>query len=191
MDFKKAETPELPAIDAALSYAVHQGWIRAFRFGRFMALKDLHLEWGKSDLAHVSRSHKKLRDQSFLGVEVIKEPNVAFGIDLESRHSLRLALFKKLDYLRKRFRASDSASPESLLVQWTLREAAFKALHPNNQGLVLSDFTVLGESKVPSDLKIPSSAQMESFLLESKIHQKISAYCIHEGEYLLSYARLL
>jgi hypothetical protein len=117
-------------------------FLKSFRIKVFANQLELKSAWGKTDLSKAVRSHKKIAGLGTLVVEIEKNPGCGLGFDLESLAMLTRPLFVEKRFLQKRFRVSRNLSSPELLQQWILREAAFKALYPNNFGVVLSQFKI-------------------------------------------------
>ncbi|NCN39681.1 hypothetical protein GW916_00370 [bacterium] len=103
-----------------------------------------------------SKSHKEAPDDAFFQVEVESPDDVRTGIDLEFYDASR-PLFKNKDWLERRLKIPEATikalSSEKLLEEWCYREAAFKALYPFNEGIVLSDFIRESEHQLSIEVK--------------------------------------
>lgn len=94
-------------------------------------------------------------DPAFSKSNKVDDKNVEWTVEIESPQGYRSGvdleffvegrpLFQNKDWLERRLKIPSAAvgalSSRELLEEWAYREAAFKALYPHNQGVVLSDF---------------------------------------------------
>ena len=117
-----------------LNDLTRKGWISAYSWHPFR----------RSGLDPAFSKSNKTDDKGDVWqVEVESPQGYRSGIDLEFFVEGR-PLFENKDWLERRLKIPSatlgSLTARQLLEEWAYREAAFKALYPHNQGVVLSDF---------------------------------------------------
>jgi hypothetical protein len=119
-----------------LEKAENDGWIASYRWitGDSWGLLKNKLNGPAAE--GFSRSHKKFTDGQWWAVEVEAHDGTVVGIDLELL--LSRPILDKPDWITRRLALSKAGTPQKIIEEWSSREAAFKALAPDNSKLLLS-----------------------------------------------------
>jgi hypothetical protein len=121
---------ELINIDLSPIENFLDGWVEQGRANSFLceadkSLEDLKKRLGGSSQPGMSRTHKKIRDDLFVGVAVFFPQHCPLGVDLEV---FKNRSAEKISSLAEKLGLSGSLTEEELLEEWTAREAAFKVV---------------------------------------------------------------
>ena len=122
-----------------LEKAENDAWIAGYKW--FSADTFAHLRQkmgGPKTAANISRTHKRSTDGLWWAVEVEAFDGTQVGVDLEAYISR--PLLNEPAWITERLGISKSTTPQKILEEWSCREAAFKALAPQNAGVLMSHF---------------------------------------------------
>jgi len=135
---------------------IQKGWLKTFAWLGSKPKKGLELS--------ASRSHKNDEHRKQWLIEIESASGFRSGVDLEYLVEGR-PLFQNPDWLQRRFKIPSATlralSATELLEEWSYREAAFKALYPYNEGVLLSDF----QRPSPSEMIFQGGAEELRFSL--------------------------
>lgn len=118
-----------------------------------------------------SKSHKENPEGELVQIEVESADSFRTGVDLEYFIPDR-PLFQNPDWLERKMKIPESTirslTKEELMEEWAYREAAFKALYPHNQGVVLSDFVRSGKHQLAIEKDIEGKSERFVFDLRGE-----------------------
>lgn len=122
-----------------LDKAESDGWIAGYKWvcsEHFGQLRDKL--GGIGPVEEKSRSHKKGTDGLWWGVEVEAHYGTSVGVDLE--FLMQRPILDDPTWITTRLGIARNTQPKNILEEWSSRESAFKALAPNNQKILISQF---------------------------------------------------
>jgi hypothetical protein len=126
-----------------LERAVRDGWIKSAQWRWLPEGSNPNRDIERAERLKGSRTHKKAADSTYWILDV---EGRGVGVDLE-----RLRPESGADRLAgavKRLGLPSGTSSEGALEAFSAREAAFKALYPDNEGLLVSDFRSAGPGRL-------------------------------------------
>jgi hypothetical protein len=121
-----------------LERAEQDAWIASYKWFVAETFGFLKIKMGKLPGENYSRSHKRGTDGLWYGVEVEAHEGTGIGVDLELLVSR--PILDDPSWITTRLNMPRTSSPQKILEEWSAREAAFKSLAPNNQGVLVSHF---------------------------------------------------
>lgn len=119
-----------------LERAEDDGWIASFKWIGAETWPALKEKLGGPAVAGISRTHKKALDGNWWALEVEAHEGTAVGVDLELL--FERPILEKPDWIVRRLGMAKAAEPKKIIEEWSAREAAFKALAPDNEKILLS-----------------------------------------------------
>jgi hypothetical protein len=120
-----------------LERAEQDAWIASYKWVSADSFLQLREKLGRVKEGW-SRSHKRSTDGTWWALEVEGHEGTVVGVDLEILISR--PLLTDPEWITTRLNIARSSTPQKILEEWASREAAFKALAPNNAGVLLSHF---------------------------------------------------
>ena len=126
------------SMKAFLEKAENDGWIAGYKWfdGDTFGLLKQKLKGPCKE--SFSRTHKKGTDGHWWALEVEAHFGTAVGVDLEILISR--PILDRPHWITQRLGLGRTSGPKAILEEWSMREAAFKAIRPDNEGLVVSQF---------------------------------------------------
>lgn len=121
-----------------LNRAEEDGWIAAYRWTKAETFGLLKIKLGGPVKEGWSRTHKKGTDGFWYALEIEAHYGTAVGIDLELL--MPRPILDNPDWILRRLGMTRSGSPRAIIEEWSAREAAFKALAPDNKKILVSQF---------------------------------------------------
>ena len=121
-----------------LDRAENDAWIAGFKWvsGDSYAQIKSKLKGARAD--SVSRTHKKGTDGIWWALETEAHEGTHVGVDLEL--FMTRPILVNTEWITGRLNISRTLSPQKILEEWSAREAAFKALAPHNDKILMSHF---------------------------------------------------
>lgn len=119
-----------------LSRAEDDGWIASHKWVSADSWPALKEKLKGPTAPGFSRTHKKGTDGLWWALEVEAHEGTAVGVDLEIL--FQRPVLEKPDWILRRLNLARGGTARSIIEEWSSREAAFKSLAPDNQGLLLS-----------------------------------------------------
>ncbi len=126
------------AFKAFLERAENDGWIASYKWHEAETFGLLRQKLKGPVKEGFSRSHKKGTDGHWWGVEVEAHFGTSVGIDLEILISR--PILDNPSWITQRLNIARTSSPKNIIEEWSVRESAFKALSPDNDKIVVSQF---------------------------------------------------
>ncbi len=126
------------AFRAFLERAEDDGWIASYRWFEAESYGLLKQKLKGPCPESFSRTHKKGTDGLWWAVEVEGHDGTAVGIDLEILISR--PILDQPSWISHRLNLPRNLNPQKILEEWSSREAAFKALAPDNKNVFMSQF---------------------------------------------------
>jgi len=121
-----------------LEKAENDSWIAGFRWVKGDTYPQIKSQLSTKRAENVSRTHKKGTDGVWWALETEAHYGTHVGVDLEL-FMVRPILVNS-EWITNRLNLSRQLSPQKILEEWSAREAAFKALAPNNEKVLMSHF---------------------------------------------------
>ena len=126
------------AFRAFLERAENDGWIAGYKWIEAESFGLLRQKLKGPCKEGFTRTHKKGTDGHWWAVEVEAHFGTSVGVDLEILISR--PILDNPAWITQRLNISRTSTPKSIVEEWSNREAAFKALTSENNGLVVSQF---------------------------------------------------
>jgi hypothetical protein len=147
-----------------LEKAEADGWIASYKWTGAESFGLLRQKLGgKKTSDEISRTHKKGTDGRWWACEVEAHYGTSVGVDLELLISR--PILEDPTWISNRLGLSRNLTPKLLLEEWSCREAAFKAMAPDNKGIRMTQIRRTGTGSYtvysPSGEK---SLQVRSFM---------------------------
>jgi hypothetical protein len=119
-----------------LERATQDGWITQYRWESSDSFEALRKKLGKKRKEGFTRTHKRGTDGVWWGLELESDFGSSAGVDLEILISR--PILDNPAWILERLGLGRSLNARQILEEWSCRESAFKALTPDNEGLLMS-----------------------------------------------------
>ncbi|MGE3975123.1 MAG: hypothetical protein AB7F59_11420 [Bdellovibrionales bacterium] len=121
----------LPAkeLSTILEEARLQSWISGHATQRTGSLEELRTQLDRQKTQTSSRTHKKV-ESTYWGIQVDASKDQCIGVDLE--YLSQTFIKRDLQTMQELLELPEESSHQDILVEWTSREAAYKALRQSS-----------------------------------------------------------
>ncbi len=167
IDFKKRSPRDL--FNKFLSTAQDQMWVDSFEWRPFEDFSEYRKSMQARPISRThSRTHKRATDGTLWVLDVEGFEGASIGVDLE--FICERPILKRPEWLIERLALRKNPGSAGLLEEWSQREAAFKALWPNNEKVLLSSFRRTGQHSLGVDFVTgQQNIQVKSIVAENWI----------------------
>lgn len=121
-----------------LDKAENDAWIAGFKWVSGDSYPQIKTKLNGARGENMSRTHKKGTDGIWWALETEAHDGTHVGVDLELFMSRPILVDS--EWITTRLNISRSTTPQKILEEWSAREAAFKALAPHNERILMSHF---------------------------------------------------